>query len=99
MDPVGGCDSVVALRSRETDGFYSVARGGTADREVLACAFDVPVLRMAMFELNMAIVAFELGMRTFGMSAPLAILQREFEFTTEHVVALARAQVSKASSI
>src|SRR5262249_49258516 len=32
-----------------------------------------------------------LGMTTFGMSAPLAILQREFGFTTDHVVALARA--------
>src|SRR5262249_46831034 len=34
-----------------------------------------------------------LGMTTFGMSAPLAVLQREFGFTTEHVVALTRAQV------
>jgi transketolase len=34
-----------------------------------------------------------LGMTTFGMSAPLAVLQREFGFTPEHIAALARAQV------
>jgi transketolase len=33
-------------------------------------------------------------MTTFGMSAPLAVLQREFGFTTDHVMALARAQVA-----
>jgi transketolase len=37
-----------------------------------------------------------LGMTTFGMSAPLAVLQKEFGFTTEHVVALAREQVHRA---
>jgi transketolase len=36
-----------------------------------------------------------LGMTTFGMSAPLAVLQREFEFTTERVVSAARAQVER----
>jgi transketolase len=36
-----------------------------------------------------------LGMTTFGMSAPLAVLQREFGFTTERVVAVASAQVSR----
>ena len=34
-----------------------------------------------------------LGMTTFGMSAPLAVLQHEFGFTTERVVSTARAQV------
>jgi transketolase len=38
-----------------------------------------------------------LGMTTFGMSAPLAVLQREFGFTTEHVVAMARDQVERRS--
>jgi transketolase len=37
-----------------------------------------------------------LGMRTFGMSAPLAVLQKEFGFTPEHVAALAREQVLRA---
>jgi transketolase len=37
-----------------------------------------------------------LGMTTFGMSAPLAELQREFGFTTDRVVALACEQVSRA---
>ncbi len=36
-----------------------------------------------------------LGMTTFGMSAPLAVLQQEFGFTTERVVAAARDQVAK----
>src|SRR5262249_42013478 len=35
-----------------------------------------------------------LGMTTFGMSAPLAVLQREFGFTTEHVITLAPPQVA-----
>jgi transketolase len=37
-----------------------------------------------------------LGMTTFGMSAPLAVLQQEFGFTTERVVATARAQLQAA---
>jgi len=39
-----------------------------------------------------------LGMDTFGMSAPLAVLQREFGFTVDHLVELARAQVAGASA-
>jgi transketolase len=38
------------------------------------------------------------GMKTFGMSAPLAILQQEFGFTTAHVVAMAREQVADAAA-
>ena len=38
-------------------------------------------------------------MRTFGMSAPLAVLQQEFGFTTERVVAAARAQVAKVARL
>jgi transketolase len=34
-----------------------------------------------------------LGMTTFGMSAPLAVLQQEFGFTTDRVVSAAREQV------
>jgi transketolase len=36
-----------------------------------------------------------LGMTTFGASAPLAVLQKEFGFTTDHIVALASAQVAR----
>jgi transketolase len=36
-----------------------------------------------------------LGMKTFGMSAPLAVLQKEFGFTTDAVVALARQQLAR----
>jgi transketolase len=36
-----------------------------------------------------------LGMTTFGMSAPLAVLQREFGFTTDRVVELAREQLAR----
>jgi transketolase len=39
-----------------------------------------------------------LGMTTFGASAPLAVLQQEFGFTTEGIVALARAQVANATN-
>jgi transketolase len=39
-----------------------------------------------------------LGMTTFGMSAPLAVLQQEFGFTTERVVSAARAQVEAAKA-
>jgi transketolase len=39
-----------------------------------------------------------LGMTTFGMSAPLAVLQKEFGFTTDHVVELVRAQVGRQAS-
>jgi transketolase len=35
-----------------------------------------------------------IAMRSFGMSAPLKDLQRQFGFTTEAVVAAARAQIS-----
>ncbi|HJZ72036.1 MAG TPA: transketolase [Vicinamibacterales bacterium] len=38
-----------------------------------------------------------LGMTTFGMSAPLAVLQREFGFTTDRLVQLACEQVSRAA--
>ena len=34
-----------------------------------------------------------IGMSTFGESAPMKVLQRKFGFTTEHVVATARAQL------
>jgi transketolase len=37
-----------------------------------------------------------IGMTTFGMSAPLAVLQQEFGFTTERVVSAARDQVAHA---
>jgi transketolase len=36
-----------------------------------------------------------LGMKTFGMSAPLAVLQQEFGFTADAVVALARHQLGR----
>ena len=36
-----------------------------------------------------------LGMKTFGASAPLKVLQQEFGFTKEHVVAAAKAQLTK----
>jgi transketolase len=36
-----------------------------------------------------------LGMRTFGASAPLKVLQREFGFTPEKIVAAAKAQIQK----
>jgi transketolase len=35
------------------------------------------------------------AMRTFGASAPLKVLQKEFGFTTESVVAAAKSQVAK----
>ncbi len=38
-----------------------------------------------------------LGMKTFGASAPLKVLQQEFGFTKEHVVAAAKAQLGKRS--
>jgi transketolase len=37
------------------------------------------------------------GMKTFGASAPLKVLQKEFGFTQEHVVAAAKAQLKKRS--
>jgi transketolase len=37
-----------------------------------------------------------IGMKTFGASAPLKELQKKFGFTTENVVAAAKAQVQKA---
>jgi transketolase len=36
-----------------------------------------------------------LGMKTFGASAPLKVLQKEFGFTTDHVVEAARAQLAQ----
>ena len=38
-----------------------------------------------------------LGMRTFGASAPLKVLQEEFGFTTGHVLEAAKAQLAKVS--
>ncbi len=38
------------------------------------------------------------GMKTFGASAPLKVLQQEFGFTKEHVVAAAKAQLKKKRS-
>jgi transketolase len=38
-----------------------------------------------------------LGMKTFGASAPLKVLQQKFGFTQEHVVAAAKAQLKKRS--
>jgi transketolase len=38
-----------------------------------------------------------LGMKTFGASAPLKVLQKEFGFTQEHVVVAAKAQLKKRS--
>jgi transketolase len=35
-----------------------------------------------------------IGMRTFGASAPLKALQQKFGFTPEHVVAMAKAQLT-----
>jgi transketolase len=37
-----------------------------------------------------------LGMKTFGASAPLKVLQQEFGFTTSHVVEAAKAQLAQA---
>jgi transketolase len=37
-----------------------------------------------------------IGMTSFGASAPLKVLQKEFGFTTDHVVALAKEQLKKA---
>jgi transketolase len=37
-----------------------------------------------------------LGMKTFGASAPLKVLQKEFGFTKENVVAAAKEQLAKA---
>jgi transketolase len=34
-----------------------------------------------------------LGMKTFGASAPLKVLQKEFGFTADHVVEAAKAQL------
>jgi transketolase len=36
-----------------------------------------------------------LGMKTFGASAPLKVLQKEFGFTTDHVVKAAKAQLAQ----
>jgi transketolase len=36
-----------------------------------------------------------LGMKTFGASAPLKVLQKEFGFTTKHVVEAAKAQLAQ----
>ena len=36
-----------------------------------------------------------LGMKTFGASAPLKVLQKEFGFTTENIVAAAKSQIQK----
>ncbi|MGB7848344.1 MAG: transketolase C-terminal domain-containing protein, partial [Candidatus Acidiferrum sp.] len=36
-----------------------------------------------------------LGMKTFGASAPLKVLQKEFGFTTNHVVEAAKAQLAQ----
>jgi transketolase len=36
-----------------------------------------------------------LGMKTFGASAPLKVLQKEFGFTTDHVVQAAKAQLAQ----
>jgi transketolase len=36
-----------------------------------------------------------LGMKTFGASAPLKVLQKEFGFTTSHVVEAAKAQLAR----
>src|SRR5258705_294718 len=36
-----------------------------------------------------------LGMKTFGASAPLKVLQKEFGFTTDHVVEAAKAQLAQ----
>ena len=37
-----------------------------------------------------------IGMTSFGASAPLKVLQNEFGFTTDHVVAVAKEQLKKA---
>ena len=37
-----------------------------------------------------------LGMKTFGASAPLKVLQKQFGFTTDHVVEAAKAQLAQA---
>jgi transketolase len=36
-----------------------------------------------------------LGMKTFGASAPLKVLQKEFGFTTDHVVEAAKSQLAQ----
>jgi transketolase len=37
------------------------------------------------------------GMKTFGASAPLKVLQEEFGFTKEHIIAVVKAQLAKKS--
>jgi transketolase len=37
-----------------------------------------------------------IAMTSFGASAPLKVLQKEFGFTTDHVVAVAKEQLKKA---
>ncbi|MET3133099.1 transketolase [Oxalobacteraceae bacterium GrIS 1.11] len=39
-----------------------------------------------------------LGLHTFGMSAPMALLVRHFGFTTEHVLEAAKAQIARHAS-
>ena len=39
-----------------------------------------------------------IGMSTFGASAPMKVLQAKFGFTTDHIVATARAQLGLAHS-
>jgi transketolase len=40
-----------------------------------------------------------IGMRTFGASAPLKALQQRFGFTTDHIVAAAKAQLDRLSPV
>lgn len=46
------------------------------------------------WEKYVGLTGHSIGMKTFGASAPLKELQRKFGFTTEHVVAAAKAQLS-----
>jgi transketolase len=39
-----------------------------------------------------------LGMRTFGMSAPMKVVSEHFGFTPEHVVAAAKETLARAKS-
>jgi len=44
---------------------------------------------------NIALSGAILGMKTFGASAPLKVLQKEFGFTADHVVQAAKAQLAQ----
>ncbi|MBI3330177.1 MAG: transketolase, partial [Nitrospinae bacterium] len=50
------------------------------------------------WERYVGLTGHSVGMRTFGASAPLKELQRKFGFTPEHVIAVAKEQLTKAGN-